>query len=230
MEEYIGLLKENALFAGIGREDIGKMLTCLRARKALYREKEAVFLSGERVTHAGIVLEGEVHVVQEDYFGGRSIIAPVRQNQIFGEAFICAGIQELPVSVFAARDSCILLLGRAKLLDVCPDTCAYHQRFIFNLLKATAQKNIQLNRKIECLSKRTTREKLLAYLSGIVREERNVNPVDSRGIFHIPFNRQELADYLCVDRSAMSTELGKLRDEGIIEYHKECFRFIDQEI
>jgi len=158
----------------------------------------------------GLVLSGAVHVIQEDYYGNRSIVSTFQPPQLFGEAFACAGVASLPVSVEAAQDSTLLLLDCQRVIRTCSDACAFHQRLLSNLLHVVAAKNLLLTQKLSFLSKRTTKEKLMAYLMEEAR--RAGSPT-----FRLPYDRQGLADYLGVDRSAMSAELSKLRRAGVLD-------------
>lgn len=220
MKDYLDALKSAALFKGIDESDLQPLLSCLSAKVAHYEKGQAVFLCGEKIERFGIVLMGEVQVVQEDYHGNRSILAKIGVGNLFGESFACcAETQTLPVSVIATTESELLFIECRKLAAPCTSACVFHSRLIQNMLNIVSMKNISLTQKIEFTSKRTTREKLLAYLSVEVQKAKS-------GRFSIPFNRQELADYLCVDRSAMSAELSKLRDDGILNFHKNQFELL----
>ncbi len=219
MHPYKDVLSKSALFHNITQSDLAPMLSCLGAQINRYRKHSPIYLEGDAAQTVGVVLSGSVQITKEDYSGNRSILAVVATGNLFAEAYACAGEQVLPISVFAAEDSDVMRIDCRKIIDTCPSVCAFHKQLIRNLLQILAEKNILLNRKLEVVSQRTTRDKLLVYLSG----ESKKAPGQP---FSIPFNRQELADYLGVDRSAMSTELGKLKREGILDYHKNIFRFL----
>lgn len=204
------------LFADIAEQDLTALLACLSAVKRSYRKGEFIFRAGEKPVTVGLVLTGSARVVQEDFWGHRLILAHVFSGDIFGEAFSCAEEKVLPVGVTAAEDSEILLIDYRKIVTTCSSACLFHARLVMNMLRILAEKNMQLTRKIEHLSKRTTREKLLSYLS-----DQAVHATGQH--VEIPFNRQELADYLCVDRSALSRELGQMQSEGLVEYDKNSF-------
>ena len=169
----------------------------------------------------GVVLTGEVQTLREDLDGNRSILAAAGPGQLFGEVFACAQLDRLPVTVIASADSRILQLACRRIIETCSQSCIFHSQLIHNLLKIVARKNLMLNQKIDFISRRTTREKLMAYLTA------QAKAADSR-IFSIPYNRQELADYLGVERSAMSAELGKLKKEGTIDFHRNHFTLKDK--
>lgn len=220
MEQFYDLLLKNPLFTGVARADIASLLTCLSATLRLYRKQEFILLAGEPAGAVGIVCAGGVQVFKEDFTGNRTILAGFGAGEMFGEAFACAKIEELPVSVTAVSASKVLFIDYRKIITICSSACAFHNRLVENMLSVLASKNVVLNQKIEVLSKRTTREKLIAYLSEQARR------ADSRR-FSIPFNRQELADYLCVDRSAMSSELSKMRGEGLLDFDRSVFELRD---
>ena len=167
----------------------------------------------------GIVLSGKVHIVREDYYGNRNIVAIVSTGEMFGEVFACAGTDLMPVSVFAEEISEIMFIDLRSITTTCGQGCEFHGVIIRNLLRIVSEKNLILNRKIDFLSKRSTREKLLSYLSAQAKRTGSAE-------FSIPFNRQELADFLCVDRSAMSAELSKMSRDGLIRYEKSRFRLL----
>lgn len=216
MEEIFEILSQCPLFSGISREDLSGMLQCLGARSVSYEKGRTVFLEGDPALWVGVVLTGEVQILREDLDGNRSILAAAGPGQLFGEVFACAQLDRLPVTVIASADSRILQLACRRIIETCSQSCIFHSQLIHNLLKIVARKNLMLNQKIDFISRRTTREKLMAYLTA------QAKAADSR-IFSIPYNRQELADYLGVERSAMSAELGKLKKEGTIDFHRNHF-------
>ena len=182
-------------------------------------KKYTIFTEGSRARYLGIVLSGSAQIVQIDYYGNRSIIHEIVPSELFGEAFACAEMETIPVTVIANEDCEVLLIDCMRILHTCENACGFHQRLIFNLMKDIATKAIMFQQKIEIISKRSTREKLLAYLNIQVRKN------GSRS-FVIPFDRQELADYLEVERSGLSAEISKLRKEGIINSNKNSFELL----
>ncbi|NLL71628.1 MAG: Crp/Fnr family transcriptional regulator [Epulopiscium sp.] len=219
MKKYLHLLKSIALFENIEESDLLTLLLCLSARVSHYYKNQAVFVNGEKITSIGIVLSGQVQIVKEDYYGNRCIVANLDKGHLFGETFVFANTKTLPVSVYSTAESDILFINYHKIITPCSKACHFHNKLIYNMLHILAMKNITLNQKIEFMSKPTTREKLLAYLS-YEAQKANSNS------FHIPFNRQELADYLSVNRSAMSAELCKLRDDKILNFNRNWFELL----
>ncbi len=216
MKNYIEILGNTELFKNINDNEIETLLKSSFVRIKNYNNNETVFMSGNIAKFIGIVVFGQVEVIQEDFYGNKNIIAHINKGEIFGEAFACSETQSLPISVFTSQPSEIILINYRELFssDLTPETM--HLKLSHNMLKIMANKNLILNQKIRLLTKRTTQEKLLAYLS-TQAEKTGSNS------FSIPFNRQELADYLSVERSAMSAQLCKLRDKGILDFHKNKF-------
>ena len=216
MEKYLELLNNVPLFEDIERHEIKSLLSCLSAKVESFKTKEAVFFAGNNAEYVGTVLSGKVQIIKEDFYGNRNIIAFAEKGQLFGEAFACADLKILPISVFCVEDSEIMLIDYRKIISTCSKNCIFHSKLIFNMLRIIANKNVMLSQKMEFVSKRSTKEKLLAYLSSEAKKA-------GSNSFSISLNRQELADYLYVDRSAMSAELCKMRDSGVLEFNKNKF-------
>ena len=216
MEKYLNIMKSSPLFYGIGEKEILDMLNCLSAVIRKFEKHEFIFREGDRISDTGLMLSGSVHVIKEDFWGNRMILTQVRPGQLFGETYACLRTEPLEVSVEAAEDCRVLMLDCGRILHMCTSVCDFHSCLIQNLLWILAGKNMMLTRKMEHISRRTTREKLLSYLS---EQSKLQNSTD----FCIPFNRQQLADYLAVDRSAMSSELGKMKKEGLLDFYKNHF-------
>jgi len=221
MKKYFEILKSCALFKRIDEKEMAGLLTCLQPKIVKAGRGQVVLAEGEAADRLGIVLRGSAQVVREDYYGNRSLLAVVQPGELFAEAFACAGIEAVPVSVIAAEESEIMLVECRRVLTLCGNACGFHSSLVANLLQVVAYKNLVLNRKIEFMSRKTTREKLMAYLLWQAKEKNSDE-------FVIPYDRQQLADYLGVERSAMSAELSKLRQEGVVEYKKSWFRLLEE--
>lgn len=217
MKQYLEILKKCLLFEGIEEPRLPAVLDCLHGTVKEYGKNQAIFLEGEPAGQVGILLSGEVQIVKEDYFGNRSLVAQIEPAQLFGEVFACAQVEMLPVSAIATAGSEVMLLDCKRIVSPCGACCDMHGRLTRNLLSILAVKNLLLNQKIEFTSKRTTKEKLMAYLMAQAKQTGSAS-------FSIPFNRQELADYLGVERSAMSAQLSLLQREGKIAFHKNRFK------
>ena len=211
MEKYAALLLKIPLFHGMSETNMLAIMRCFSVRVKKYAKNEIIYLAGEKIGRVGIILKGKVNIIKEDYEGNRSIIAEFKEGNLFGEAFSFANAENLTVTVLSAAESEILFIDANKIFTICPAACAYHSRLIRNMLEIISAKNILLNEKIDVLSKRTIRNRLLTFLQFQAQKSESNH-------FSIPFNRQELADYLCVDRSALSSELSKLQVEGLLSF------------
>lgn len=216
MKEFLTVLKSTELFRNIEASEITSLLSCLSAKVETFDKKQFIFSEGDKVETVGIVLSGQVQVIKEDFYGNKNIVSVFEPGDLFAETFVCSDVKTLPVSVVCAAESEIMFVDFKKLITTCGNSCGFHHRLILNMLRILANKNILLNQKMELTSKRTTREKLLAYLSAEAKKT-------SSAEFDIPMNRQELADFLSVERSAMSAELSKLRDENALKFTKNHF-------
>lgn len=217
MENYYSLIGQSALFYGVQFEDIPQLLKCLSSSTKAYKKGEFIYRIGDKPSCLAMLLDGEVHIQTEDYWGNQTIISEIIPGSTFAEAY--AVTPEIPISVnaVAVTDCTVLFMSALNILSPCCNICSFHSQLIQNFAKALAGKNLKLTGKLEQLSQRSTRNKLLAYLSAQSQKANSPS-------FDIPFNRQQLADYLAVDRSAMSNELSKLRDEGLLEFHKNKFK------
>lgn len=219
MKKYLAIIKKCALFENVEDENLIAILGCLGAKITQYKKNETIMKERTPARQIGIVLTGEVQIVRNDYYGNRSIVTNVEPAQIFGESFACAGVKEMPVDVIATTDTDVMMIDCYRITNSCCKACVFHSQIIFNLMKVVAVKNLVFHQKIEIISKRTTREKLMTYLLSQAKKN------GSRS-FYIPYDRQELADYLEVERSGLSAEISKMRKEGIIENKKNYFQLL----
>ncbi|HWQ06184.1 MAG TPA: Crp/Fnr family transcriptional regulator [Feifaniaceae bacterium] len=220
MNSPYGFLKKTSLFRGTSEEELPTLLDCLAPTTREYAKNELILRQGEDVSAVGLVLSGRAQIIEEDFWGNRSILADAWPGDLFAEAYAFLPGELLRVSVVAAEPTSVMLLDGKRMLEVCSSACRFHTRLVQNILAESARKNLALTRKVSHMSKRSTREKLLSYLSGQALGA-------GSDAFEIPFNRQQLADYLCVDRSAMSSELCKMRDEGLLVFDKNSFQLKD---
>ena len=219
MKKYIPVLKKCGLFEEIEEENLTAMLDCLGAKVFSVKKDMTIFQEGTPAKYIGLILSGAVQMVQDNFYGNRSIVTSIGENGLFGESFACAGITSLPVSFIASKDCEIMLIDCKRITNTCCNACSFHKQVIFNLLHLVARKNLDFHQKIEITSKRSTKEKLMTYLLSVAKQTGSSS-------FTIPYDRQALADYLGVERSAMSAEIGKLRKEGIIECQKSHFTIL----
>lgn len=219
MKKYIPILKQTRLFSGVGEDDITAMLGCLQARLNPYKKGEYVFRQGEHLSCITVLVEGSLHVQSDDYWGHHSIVNIIDVGGMFGEAYAAPESGALLNDVVAVKDSAVIFFDVRRILTVCSSTCRFHSMVVQNLFFAISEQNRELMQKLGYMSNRSTREKLMSYLSAEAKKHKN-------SAFSIPFNRQQLADYLSVDRSAMSNELCKMRDEGLLEFEKNRFSLL----
>ena len=219
MKKYIPVLKRSQLFSGVSEDEIAAMLSCLDAKVRTYQKGEYVFRQGEHVSFITVLVEGNLYIQRDDFWGSRSIIQHMGVGEMFGEAYIAPESGALLNDVVAVEDSVVIFFDVRRIITVCSSACRFHSMVVQNLFFSISQKNKTLVQKIGHISKRTTREKLISYLSEEAKRHKSAS-------FTIPFNRQQLADFLSVDRSAMSSELCKMRDEGMLEFEKNQFKLL----
>jgi len=219
MKKYFEVLRKCKLFEEIEDENLLAMLNCLQAKAAFYKKNELILAEGDPAKYVGIVLSGSVKIVRIDYYGNRSIVGKVEASQLFGESFACAAVDAMPVDVVAVENTEVLLIDCKRVVNACSSACDFHNQMIFNLMKVVAMKNLEFHQRMEITSKRTTREKLMAFLMFQAKE-------NEKNEFWISYDRQELADYLEVDRSGLSVEIGKLKKEGILENKRNYFKLL----
>ena len=219
MRKYIEILKHTQLFSGVGDDDISAMLNCLQAKIRTFQKGDYVFREGEHIDHITVLLDGKLLIQHDDFWGNRNIVHVIRVGEMFGEAYAAPESGVLLNDVIAEEDSTIIVFDVKRILTVCSSACRFHSMVVQNLLFSISEKNRKLLQKIGHMSKRSTRTKLLSYLSEEAKRHNSRH-------FKIPFTRQQLADFLCVDRSAMSNELCKMRDEGLLIFDKNEFTLL----
>ena len=196
------------------------MLDCLRTEEKKYKKGEMILRMGDTVSSLGMVISGSVLIENDDIWGNRSILDQIGPGQIFAETYACVTGEKLMVNVAAATDVKVLFFHIERVIETCPQSCQFHGRLIKNLLAISAQKNLSLSRRIFHTSPKTIRAKLLSYLSDQAL-------IYGKNEFDIVFNRQQLADYLGVDRSAMSSELSRMQKDGLIKVKRNHFELLE---
>ena len=215
MKDYLSVIRSSQLFSGVSEEEVIAMLSCLKAERKDFPKDAFLLRAGDTAESIGLVLSGSVLVIQEDIWGNRNILCKAGPGQTFA-AFACAPGSRLNVSVVAETPVTAMFLNVKRILTVCPSACTHHSRIIRNLLGELAGKNLRFSEKLTHMGQRTTRAKLMSYFSA---EAQRLGKYE----FDIPFSRQQLADYLGVERSGLSLELGKMRGEGLLDFHKSHF-------
>ena len=216
MKDFLAVIRSAPLFSGISEEELTAMLCCLRAEKKDFPKETFILRAGDTSDSIGLVLSGTVLIVQEDIWGNRNILSKAGSGQTFAAAYACAPGSRLNVSVIAETPVTALFLNVKRVLNVCPSACSHHTRIIRNLLGELAEKDLRFSEKLTHMGQRTTRSKIMSYLSA---ESQRLGTYE----FDIPFSRQQLADYLAVERSGLSLELGKMKKDGLIDYRKNHF-------
>ncbi len=216
MKDFFTVIRSSELFSGISDEELESTLACLKAKKENFPKDGFLLRAGDATQSIGLVLSGIVLIIQEDVWGNRNIISKAKAGQTYAAAYACAPDSVSDVSVLAETPVTVMFLNVRRILNVCPSACDHHSRIIRNLLGELAEKNLRFAEKLTHMGQRTTRAKLMSYLSA---EARRLEKYE----FDIPFSRQQLADYLAVDRSGLSVEMGKMRREGLLDFHKNHF-------
>ncbi|MFI3313008.1 MAG: Crp/Fnr family transcriptional regulator [Eubacteriales bacterium] len=217
MKDNFEILGKNPLFERISKEDCTAMMACLGAYEKPFSKNSAILLEGDPIDFIGIVLYGGVKIVKTDINGNEHIVTKAVAGQTFAEVFACADVTHSPVSMIATENSNVLFLNYRRILHSCTSACEFHHRLVANMIKVIALRNLELRQKIDIITKRTLREKILAYLEASSGGEKQ---------FTIDKNREELANFLCADRSALSNELSKLQKEGVIAYQRNHFQLL----
>lgn len=220
MEKYFNQIKNSPLFFGMNEEELKGILECFNARIKSYESGEMIIRQSDVITNLYLVLEGKVNIEKDTYWGRRIIISKLGVNDNIAMSFVACKAVESTIDAVAAEDTKLLMLNYEKCTSMCQNACTRHKVLISNMFEILAKENLELLQKIENVSQKSIRDKLLTYLSNEARKCKNNS-------FEIPFNRQDLADYLNIDRSAMSFELSKLQKEGLIEYDRNKFLLKD---
>lgn len=219
MNYDISEIKNLDLFYGIKEQDLIAMMPCIGGQIKTYRKGQFISLEADEVKWIHVVLSGTVHMIKEDFWGNSTLLSVINENQLFGETFASSRDPVSSVAFFSARETRVLSIPFHRIMHTCTTACVFHHRIIENMVSLIAEKNKALMEKLEIVSQKTLRKKILSYLSFQSREH------DSDE-FTIPMGRLELANYLCVDRSALTRELTAMKDEGIIDYSKNTFKLL----
>ena len=214
------LISDTALFQGCSPVETEKLLSGMQFFTKAYKKGVPVYHAGTPVSDIGIVLHGVVQIENNDLWGNKNIISLAQAGEVFAEAYACIPGEPLLVTVSAAMDSTVLLINAGRILTTCPNSCAFHGVLIQNLLTLCARKNLQLSRRMQHTAPKTIRGRLTSYFSQCLKQS------GSRS-FDLPYDRQQLADYLNVERSALSGELSKMQQDGLIRYHRNHFEVLD---
>lgn len=216
MKENLSICQNTLFFNGINQNEIEAMLHCLSAYVRNYKKDEYIIRFGDSVEHICLVLDGAIHIGYDDFWGNTNIVTEVSRGDFFAETLACINGGVANMNAIATLPSKVMFMNAKKIFETCSSSCIFHTRLIRNILSSIAEKNMKLSEKHRHITQRSTRDKLLSYLSSESKKMQSAH-------FEIPFNRQQLANYLSVERSAMSNELSKMQHEGILEYEKNRF-------
>ena len=216
MKDFLHVIRSSQLFSGISENELAIMLSCLDTKKESFPKDAFLLRVGDTAESIGLVLSGSVLIIQEDIWGNRNILLKAGPGPSFAAAYACAPGSVLNVSVVAETPVTVMFLNVKRILNVCSSVCAHHSRIIRNLLGELAEKNLRFSEKLIHVGQRTTRAKLMSYFSA---EAQRLGKYE----FDIPFSRQQLADYLGVERSGLSLELGKMKKDGLLDFYKSHF-------
>ncbi|MBU3812562.1 MAG: Crp/Fnr family transcriptional regulator [Candidatus Niameybacter stercoravium] len=222
MKDYLSVLEKTRLFKNIEPSDLEKLINCLRGEVRKYESGTCIIALEQEVNHIGIVLEGQVEVVKENIAGDRNIIAMLEKSGMFAEGIVCTQKRLSPVTVRAKTKADVLMIPYEKIIITCGESCNFHSLLIHNMLMLLGEKNYALNHKIDFLILKGMREKLALYLLEEAKRNKSV-------AFNITLSRNDLAEYLNVSRSAMSRELSRMKEDGLIDYYKNSFKIINEE-
>ncbi len=216
MEKYFNQIKNSPIFYGINNEELINLLKCFKAKIKSFSKGDLIIRQGENITKLYLILEGNVNIEKDTYLANRIIISKLTINDNIALSYIASRTKEADIDAYATDNVKVLVLNYEKCTSMCQNACTKHKILINNLFKIIAKENIGLIEKIENISQKSIKDKLLTYLSNEARKNKSNR-------FSIIFNRQELADYLNIDRSAMCFELSKLKKAGLIDYEKNKF-------
>jgi CRP-like cAMP-binding protein len=222
LEKYTDVLLKSALFQNIQAEDLQAMLTCLQPKISRYQKNDLIAAAGDKFENMGIMLSGEAAVIKESAAGNRMMLANLKESDLFGEVVVFSAKSRWPASVIAQKPCLVMFLSRQKIIGQCENACAWHRQIIENMLKLISEKTLLLNKQVEYLSIKSMRGKISSFLMEEYEKAGNTT-------FMLPLQRSELADFLNVSRPSMSREMGRMRDEGVIDFHRSSFQIKDLE-
>ncbi|MDD2233781.1 MAG: Crp/Fnr family transcriptional regulator [Desulfitobacteriaceae bacterium] len=220
LEIHIDVLIKSALFDNIETNDLRTMLACLKPKISKFHKNDLIAAAGEKFEKMGIMLSGEAAVIKENIAGNRMIMAILQPGDLFGEAVVFSHKSVWPATIIAQKPCYAMFLAREKILGQCNKACNWHRTIIENMLRLISDKTLMLNKQVEYLSMKSMREKISSFL---------IEQYEKAGdtTFILPMMRNELADFLNVSRPSMSREMGRMRDEGIIDFHKSSIQIKD---
>ena len=219
MSLSVSEIQKLSMFRGIRPEDLPVMLECLKGYEKTFRKNENISIEQENIRNVGVIISGTVDMIKEDIWGNTTMLVRLGRDRIFGETFACGSDSRAAVIFRASRDARILFMPFQRVMRTCSHSCVFHHQLIENMVEQIADKNRELMQKVEAISQKTLRTKILTYLSAEAQKQ-------GKRYFQIPLGRQEMADYLCADRSAVSRELSEMKKEGLIDFDRDVFNIL----
>ena len=219
MKEILDCIQGCELFDGMNLDEANRMLECFDAHVISRDKGAAIFVEGSHAKRFGVVLAGSLVVVKDGLDGKRSIIKRIGEKELVAAAQAFSGAKTMRLRVEADAQCRVLILNAERVGATCCNACAFHTRLVRNVMRILAAKTLELNAKIEILSHRTTQERLISYLRSFAEKCGKLE-------FDIPFDRQQLADFLCVERSALSAEISRLARSGMFSCRKHHFKLL----
>ena len=216
----IKAFQTHPMFKGISLTNCETLMHCLGCTEKAYNKEQIIPTAGIYARQIGIVVSGCIHTIQEDVWGRRAFLSYAKDDGIFGEVLLGGPSAERGIIFKAAEPTTVMYLPVDRILHPCRNSCPFHHELSRNLFRMISNSNAELTEKIEITSKSSLREKILAYLS--IESRRNGSTR-----FTVPLNRTEMADYLCTNRSALSRELTKMKNDGIIDYENKSFHILN---
>ena len=217
MDKIISAVKKIPLFEGFDSKDLEQVMTCLSAKHIYFKKNELILIAERWPKYIGLLTSGGLKITKDDENGNSPIITHIQAPSIFAEIWVWAGMEHCPITAQASEDSEVVFLDSSKIVLICPTACYFHRKLMESMLRSIAAKAAMLDKKVELLSKRTIREKIICFFNS---QRGNAKK------FTIPYKREEMARHLSVDRSALSNELGKMRDEGLIKFDRNEFEIL----
>ncbi len=205
------------LFENIENNNVLELLQCIGIKTKIFRKNTCILKAGSKIDYLGVILSGNAAVKKNNYSNLPVEIDKLKTNDIFGHNIVCCGINKSPVDIVAETECEVLFLPFEKVVTPCPKLCEYHLQLIKNVMKMISKKNSVLNYQIDIIGQRSIRQKILAFLQAYNNGEK---------IITVPYSREEMAKYLCSDRSALSRELCRMRDDGILRFNKNSFEIL----
>ena len=205
------------LFENVRNNEVLELLKCIGIKTKVFKKGTVIVKQTGKIDFLGVVLSGNATISKTDTMGNKTIVEELKMNDIFGHNIVCCGLNKSPVDIIANNECEVLFLPFEKVVTPCEKLCPYHMQLIKNVMKMISKRNSLLNDKIDIIGQKTTRDKILALLETYKNGEK---------VFSIPYSREEMAKFLHVDRSAMSRELCRMRDEGILRFNKNHFEML----